>query len=237
MRLDKYLVATGCCSRSEAKKYVRKGGVLVNGVAAKVSDMSVDENNDEISFCGQKVTYRRFTYVMLNKPEGVVSATEDGRDVTVLDLLPADVRTRGMFPCGRLDKNTLGLMLLTDDGELSHKLLAPKSHVTKLYRYSSKFPMSPDDARRFEAGLTLEDGYETKPAKIQLDDDCLGGYITLVEGKYHQIKRMLEALDNKIIYLERIEFGPLKLDASLARGEWRYLSEDEIAALRDHAKQ
>ena len=162
---------------------------------------------------------------------------KDGRDVTVLDLLPADVRTRGMFPCGRLDKNTLGLVLLTDDGELAHRLLAPKSHVKKLYRYSSKFPVSPEDAQRFEAGLVLEDGYETKPAEIRLDDDRLGGYITLVEGKYHQIKRMLEALDNKITYLERVEFGPLTLDPMLDRGEWRYLTEDEIALLREHAKQ
>lgn len=237
MRLDKFLVATGCCSRSEAKKYARKGAVVVNGTAAKTSDMNVDENNDAVVFCGRKVIYRQFTYVMLNKPEGVVSATEDGRDVTVLDLLPADVRTRGMFPCGRLDKNTLGLVLLTDDGELAHRLLAPKSHVKKLYRYSSKFPVSPEDAQRFEAGLVLEDGYETKPAEIRLDDDRLGGYITLVEGKYHQIKRMLEALDNKITYLERVEFGPLTLDPMLDRGEWRYLTEDEIALLREHAKQ
>ena len=237
MRLDKFLVATGCCSRSEAKKYARKGAVSVNGAAAKTSDMNIDENNDRVVFCGREIVYRRFTYVMLNKPEGVVSATEDGRDVTVLDLLPTDVRTRGMFPCGRLDKNTLGLVLLTDDGELAHRLLAPKSHVEKLYRYSSKFPVSPEDAERFEAGLTLEDGYETKPARIKLDEDRLGGYITLVEGKYHQIKRMLEALDNKITYLERVEFGPLRLDASLARGEWRYLTDDEIEALRDHAKQ
>ena len=237
MRLDKFLVATGCCSRSEAKKYARKGAVTVNGTAAKTSDMNIDENNDEVIFCGRKILYRQFTYVMLNKPEGVVSATEDGRDVTVLDLLPADVRTRGMFPCGRLDKNTLGLVLLTDDGELAHKLLAPKSHVKKLYRYSSKFPVSPEDAQRFEAGLTLEDGYETKPAEIKLDDDRLGGYITLVEGKYHQIKRMLEALDNKITYLERVEFGPLTLDPLLDRGEWRYLTDDEIASLREHAKK
>ena len=237
MRLDKFLVATGCCSRSEAKKYARKGAVVVNGTAAKTSDMNVDENNDAVVFCGRKVIYRQFTYVMLNKPEGVVSATEDGRDVTVLDLLPADVRTRGMFPCGRLDKNTLGLVLLTDDGELAHRLLAPKSRVKKLYRYSSKFPVSPEDAQRFEAGLVLEDGYETKPAEIRFDDDRLGGYITLVEGKYHQIKRMLEALDNKITYLERVEFGPLTLDPMLDRGEWRYLTEDEIALLREHAKQ
>lgn len=237
MRLDKFLVATGCCSRSEAKKYVRKGAVTVNGAAQKSSEVNIDELTDEIVFLGKPVIYRKFTYIMLNKPEGVVSATEDGRDRTVLDLLPADVRTRGMFPCGRLDKNTLGLVLLTDDGALSHKLLAPKSHVTKIYRFSSKHPISQEDAERFEGGLTLEDGYVTKPAGIELDEDGLGGYITLVEGKYHQIKRMLEALENKITYLERVRFGPLVLDASLSRGEWRYLSDAEIEALREHTKQ
>lgn len=237
MRLDKFLVATGCCSRSEAKKHVRKGEVLVNGVAQKSSDVNIDELADKITFLGKPVVYRRFTYIMLNKPEGVVSATEDGRDRTVLDLLPADVRTRGMFPCGRLDKNTLGLVLLTDDGALSHRLLAPKSHVAKTYRFSSKLPVSPEDAERFESGLTLEDGYVTRPAGIKLDADGLGGYITLVEGKYHQIKRMLEALDNKITYLERVSFGPLTLDGALARGEWRYLTAAEIASLEAHGAE
>ena len=144
------------------------------------------------------------------------------------------MRKTDLFPCGRLDKNTLGLMLITDNGELAHRLLAPKSHVSKVYRYKSKFPMSEDDAKRFENGLTLEDGYETKPAKIKLDDDGMGGEIVLVEGKYHQIKRMLEALDNKITYLERISFGPLMLDTELKRGEWRYLTEEEIKELEAH---
>ena len=234
MRLDKFLVATGCCTRSVAKKQVRAGAVTVNGRAVTSADVNIDENKDTVCYCGKTVTYRRFTYVMLNKPEGVVSATEDGKDRTVLDLLPSDVRTRGMFPCGRLDKNTLGLMLLTDNGELAHRLLAPKSHVSKTSKFKSKYPVSEADARRFENGLVLEDGYETKPAKIELDGGGDSGYITLVEGKYHQIKRMLEALDNKIIYLERVSFGPLKLDPALERGDWRYLSEDEIKQLESH---
>lgn len=234
MRLDKYLVTTGCCSRSVAKKQVRAGAVTVNGRAPSTSDVSVDPENDVITYCGKTVVYRKYTYVMLNKPEGVVSATEDGKDKTVLDLLPADVRTRGMFPCGRLDKNTLGLMLLTDNGDLAHRLLAPKSHVSKVYRFKSKFPVSQDDAKKFENGLILEDGYETKPAKIQLEGNGDEGLITLVEGKYHQIKRMLEAIDNKIIYLERISLGPLTLDGALDRGKWRYLSEEEIKALEEH---
>ena len=234
MRLDKFLVATRCCSRSEAKKYVRRGAVSVNGNVPKSSDVNIDENADNIVFCGRAVVYRKYTYIMLNKPEGVVSATEDGRDRTVLDLLPADVRTNGMFPCGRLDKNTLGLILLTDNGELGHRLLAPKSHVSKKYRFRSKFPITKEEVSRFENGLELEDGYVTKPALIELDDDGESGYITLVEGKYHQIKRMLEALNNKITYLERVTFGPLTLDPTLERGEWRYLTAEETKALEQH---
>ena len=234
VRLDKFLVATGCCTRSVAKKQVRAGAVTVNGRAPSTSDINIDPELDRVTYCGKTVVYRKYTYIMLNKPEGVVSATEDGKDRTVLDLLPPDVRTRGMFPCGRLDKNTLGLMLLTDNGELAHRLLSPKSHVEKTYRFKSKFPVSEEDARRFENGLTLEDGYETKPARIALETGGDGGLITLVEGKYHQIKRMLEALDNKITYLERISFGPLTLDGTLERGEWRYLTEDEIRALESH---
>ncbi len=234
MRLDKFLVATGCCTRSVAKKQVRAGAVTVNGAVPKTADISVDEEKDRVTYCGKAVEYRRYTYVLLNKPEGVVSATEDGRDKTVLDLLPEDVRTRGMFPCGRLDKNTLGLVLLTDNGELAHRLLAPKSHVEKVYRFRSKFPVNAEEARRFETGLTLEDGYETKPAGIRLTGNGDEGYITLVEGKYHQIKRMLEALDNKIVYLERIRFGPLALDGTLERGQWRYLTAQEIAELESH---
>ena len=235
MRLDKFLVATGSCTRSVAKKQVRAGAVTVNGAVPKSSDVNVDEERDVITYCGSVVAYRKFTYVMLNKPEGVVSATEDGRDKTVLDLLPPDVRTRGMFPCGRLDKNTLGLMLLTDNGELAHRLLAPKSHVSKIYKFKSKFAVSQSDALRFEKGLTLEDGYETKPARIELIGNGDEGYITLVEGKYHQIKRMLEAIDNKITYLERVSFGPLVLDEGLERGEWRYLTAEEISALEAHS--
>lgn len=234
MRIDRYLGLTGCCTRTEAKKIIRAGGVTVNGIAVRSADAKLDPETDKVVFCGAPVTYRKYTYILMNKPEGVVSATEDGRDKTVLDLLPADMRKTDLFPCGRLDKNTLGLMFITDNGELAHKLLAPKSHVSKVYRYKSKFPMTAEEAARFENGLTLEDGYETKPAKIKLDEDGMGGEITLVEGKYHQIKRMLEALDNKITYLERISFGPLKLDETLGRGEWRYLTEDETNKLEAH---
>ena len=236
MRIDRYLGITGCCTRTEAKKIIRKGGVSVNGCVIASPEVKIDAESDKVVFCGRAVVYRKYTYILMNKPEGVVSATEDGRDRTVLDLLPADMRKNDLFPCGRLDKNTLGLMLITDNGELAHRLLAPKSHVEKKYRFRSKFPISSKDAERFETGLVLDDGYETKPAHIELHGDGDGGIITLVEGKYHQIKRMLDSLGNKITYLERISFGPLSLDPDLERGEWRYLTESEIELLEAHGK-
>ena len=232
MRLDKFLSETGMATRSEAKKAIRGGAVVVNGVAAGKSDAAVDPDRDEIFFRGERVIYRKYVYVLLNKPDGYVSATEDGREKTVLDLLPEEMSKKGVFPCGRLDKNTLGLMLLTDNGELAHRILSPKNHVEKKYRFKSKFPLDPDDVKRFEGGLTLDDGYVTKPARIELDDTLDAGVITLHEGKYHQIKRMLDALSNKITYLERISFANLTLEASgLERGEWRYLTDDEINEL------
>ncbi len=234
MRLDKFLGITGCCTRTEAKKIIRAGGVTVNGRVAKSPEDKVNPEGDAICFCGQAVIYRKYTYIMLNKPEGVVSATEDGRDRTVLDLLPGEMKKDHLFPCGRLDKYTLGLMLLTDNGELAHRLLAPKSHVSKEYYFRAQAPVSAADAVRFEEGLVLEDGYVTKPAKIALEGDGTCGVITLVEGKYHQIKRMLSAIDNRITYLERIRFGNLVLDPALERGEWRYLTEEEIAGLEAH---
>lgn len=236
MRLDKFLSITGTCSRSDAKRAIRAKSITVNGTVARAADEQINENSDEIFFYGRKIIYRQYSYIMLNKPEGVVSATDDGRDTTVLDLLPDGVRNERMFPCGRLDKNTLGLILITDNGDLAHRLLAPKSHVSKRYRFKSRDPISQSDANRFEKGLTLEDGYVTQPAKIELDDMGMGGIITLTEGKYHQIKRMLEALDNKVTYLERISFGPLVLDDALIRGEWRYLTDREIAELENHGK-
>ena len=236
MRLDKFLGFTGCCSRTEAKRIIRSGGVSINGISASSAEVKLDPEKDTVVFCGKTVVYRKYTYILLNKPQGVVSATEDGRERTVLDLLPESVKKTGLFPCGRLDKNTLGLMMLTDNGELAHRLLAPKSHVEKEYYFRSEHSVTKEQADRFEAGLTLENGYETKPARIRLEESGDCGVITLVEGKYHQIKRMMEALDNKITYLERIRFGPLTLPPNLGRGEWRYLTEEEIASLEAHGK-
>lgn len=231
MRLDKFLSITATATRSEAGKAIRRGGVTVNGTPARRADMQIDEQHDEIVFCGERVIYKPYRYVLLNKPDGYVSATEDGRDPTVLTLLPPVYTALGLFPCGRLDKHTLGLMLLTNDGELAHRLLSPRHHVQKRYAFRCKFPLTDGECARFRNGLVLEDGYETKPADIELFEDAHSGIITLVEGKYHQIKRMMESLHNQITYLERISFGPIALPEELARGEWRELTPDEEATL------
>ncbi len=234
MRIDKFLSNMGIASRTESSKAARGGLVLVNGIPVKKADVHIDPEKDKISYCGRLIEYRKYTYILMNKPDGVVSATEDGRDRTVIDLLPEELQKLELFPCGRLDKHTLGLMLLTDDGELAHRLLSPKHHVAKKYRFESKYPISEADISYLEAGATLEDGYVTKPSKIELFADKRSGYITLVEGKYHQIKRMLESVNNKITYLERVTFGPLLLDGGLARGEWRFLTREEIEKLEEH---
>ncbi len=234
MRIDKFLSSMGVASRTESSKAARAGLILLNGAAVKKADVHIDPEKDEITYCGRRIEYRKYTYILMNKPDGVVSATEDGRDKTVVDLLPEELQRLELFPCGRLDKHTLGLVLLTDDGELAHRLLSPKHHVKKTYRFESKFPLTNAEIQYLEKGATLDDGYVTKPSQIELDADGRSGYITLVEGKYHQIKRMLESVNNKITHLERIIFGPLKLDAALARGEWRFLTENEIDELEKH---
>ena len=232
MRLDKFLSSNGIASRSETLRAVRSGNVTVNGVAAKKSDAQIDPEKDVVTYFGRTVEYRKYVYVMLNKPEGYVSATEDGRDPTVLELLPDELQKRNLFPCGRLDKNTVGLMLLTDNGSLSHFLLSPKRHVSKKYRFKSKFSITEEMKTALESGVDIG-GYVTKPCEVEITDE--GGYITLTEGKYHQIKLMLDAVGNKVRELERITFGPLTLDEALSRGEWRYLNENEIKLLLAHA--
>lgn len=229
MRLDRMLSECGVASRTESSKAVRSGKVTVNGVPAKKSDLKVETETDVICYCGKTVHYRKYVYVLLNKPAGYVSATEDGKEPVVTLLLPEEYRKMGVFPCGRLDKNTVGLMLLTNDGPLSHRLLAPKSHVAKQYRFRVKFPLSEADCKHLTAGIDIGD-YVTKPCEIRLEDQT-EGILTLTEGKYHQIKRMMEAVHNQIVFLERISFGPLTLDGLRQRGDWRELNEDEIARL------
>ena len=233
MRLDKMLSECGVATRSECGKAARAGKISVNGVAVRKADVQVDPERDRVIYCGSAVQYRKFVYLMLNKPDGYISATEDGRgDPVVTDLLSPEYRKMGVFPCGRLDKHTLGLMLLTNDGVLSHRLLAPKSHIEKSYGFAVKFPLSEADVAALEAGVDIG-GYTTKPCRVTLTGER-EGVIAITEGKYHQIKLMMEAVHNQITYLERLTFGPLSLDAALARGEWRELTAEEIAALQKH---
>ena len=232
MRIDKFISELKIASRKEAASVAKKGGVLVNGTAVKDLSKHIDPEVDRVSYLGEELCDQKFVFVMLNKPEGYVSATEDTREKTVLDLLPPEVNKSGLFPCGRLDKNTLGLMLITDDGDLAHQLLAPKKHVSKVYGFECREPLSDSDIEKLCAGVDIGEDYVTKPAKVTLDGDTRQkGRITIDEGKYHQIKRMFEAVDNKITYLERLEFGALKLDGSLERGQWRYLTDAEVASL------
>lgn len=225
MRLDKLLCECGKASRSEAGKLIRGGKVTVNGQYVKKPDFKINEESDIVTLFGKVVEYKKFTYIMLNKPNGYVSATEDENEPCVLDLVSDEDRKKGLFPCGRLDKNTLGLVILTNDGEGAHRALSPKHHVSKVYRFECELPLNENDIARLENGLDIG-GYTTKPCKVKMTGEK-SGEITLTEGKYHQIKRMLNSVENQITYLERISFGDILLDTSLKRGEWRYLTPDE----------
>ena len=234
MRLDKYIVESGLASRSEITKVAKNGGVTVNGRTVSRVSGHIDPTVDKVTYLGREVIWREFTYVMLNKPDGYVSATDDLLNPTVLTLLPEELQRIGLFPCGRLDKNTLGLMILTNNGPLAHKLLAPKNHVSKKYRFTVKFPISDSDVVQLESGVDIG-GYFTAPCKVEMIDEK-NGYITLTEGKYHQIKLMAEAVHNQITYLERVTFGPITLDESLERGQWRFLTEEEQNLFESHGK-
>lgn len=234
MRLDKFIVESGFASRSEITKVAKNGGVTVNGQIVRRASGHIDPTTDTVTYLGREVIWREFTYVMLNKPDGYVSATDDLLNPTVLTLLPEELQKIGLFPCGRLDKNTLGLMILTNNGPLAHKLLAPKNHVSKKYRFTVKFPINENNRLELESGVDIG-GYTTAPCQVEMIDEK-NGYITLTEGKYHQIKLMAEAVHNQITYLERVSFGPVVLDESLERGQWRYLTEDEEQALENHGR-
>jgi 16S rRNA pseudouridine516 synthase len=236
MRIDKFLSSHGIASRSEAAKAAKAGLVSVNG--EKVRDLSrhIDPERDEVVYCGRPIVYRKYTYVMLNKPEGYVSATDDKSLPYVTELLPDELRRQELFPVGRLDKDTTGLMILTNNGQLAHSLLSPKKHVSKVYFFTAAEPVATGAEEKFRNGVTLADGYECKSADLSLAEDRLSGEITLTEGKYHQIKRMIASTDNRVTSLERIEFATIPLDRTLSRGEWRYLTAEEISVLENANK-
>ena len=230
MRIDKFLSECKVATRRESGAAIRRGQVLLNGAAVKRADTQVDPEHCEVVYCGERVFYRRYTYVLLNKPDGYVSATEDASDKTVLDLLPPELRKFDLFPCGRLDKNTLGLVLLTNNGPLAHALLSPKRHVEKVYRFECAHPLDAAALAALQTGVDIG-GYVTKPCRIVMQSET-SGEITLAEGKYHQIKLMWNAVDNRILYLERIRFACLTLDG-LERGAWRMLTDEEIKTLEE----
>ena len=230
MRLDKFLSETGTASRSESRKAARTGGISVNGTAVHDTAVHIDPEQDEIFFMGSRIVYRKSIYLMLNKPEGVVSATDDGTERTVLDLLPGKYRKMGLFPCGRLDKNTTGLLILTNNGALAHRLLSPKCHVEKTYRFTCERPLTDADCELLRRGVNIGEKSSTLPAKLTLSSDR-SGEITVTEGKYHQIKRMFGVYGAGVNALHRDAIGGLALDPALAPGQWRELSDEEVAKI------
>lgn len=229
-RLDKLLAGTGKWSRREVKALVRQGLVRVDGRLAASAEDKLDPAAAIITVAGETISLCRFTYVMLHKPAGVLTATEDRKQPTVLDLLPPELRRIGLAPVGRLDKDTEGLLLLTNDGELAHRLLSPKYHVDKRYLARVDGELSAADMEAFARGMTLGDGLECLPAGLEVLPDrvCV---VTLREGKFHQVKRMLAARGAPVLYLKRLSMGPLTLDDSLAAGAYRLLRAEEILAL------
>lgn len=232
MRIDKFMSECGLLTRRETAVAAKAGRISVNGLICKKADLHIDENTAVVLLDGVPVKWQKFTYIMLNKPEGYVSSTDDGDGPCVIELLPERERKIGLFPCGRLDKYTVGLMLLTNDGQLSHSLLSPKKHVNKSYKYECLNPLRETEEKQIEQGINIG-GYVSLPCEIEQAENNLSGIITLHEGKYHQIKRMFDAVGNKITKLERITFGPLILDPKLDRGEWRELTPKEIECLRN----
>ena len=231
-RLDKIIAGEGTYSRREVRLLVRQGRVLVDGVPARSPEDKVVPEAVEIMVDGTVLHCRRYTWIMLHKPAGVLSATEDGRGATVLDLLPQDLQRQGLFPVGRLDKDTEGLLLLTNHGELTHRLLSPRYHVDKVYYARVEGVLTAADTAAFAGGMVLADGLECLPAGLELlsPQEAL---VTLREGKFHQVKRMLAACGKPVTYLKRLSMGPLRLDEALAPGAFRPLTEGEIHTLLD----
>ena len=226
IRLDKYIADSGAASRKEARDLVKAGRIKVNGAIASAADMKIDATSAKILLDGERLDHSENKYIMLNKPNGVVSATEDANEKTVIDLLPENLRRQGLFPVGRLDKDTTGLLLLTNDGAFSHSVISPKRHVSKLYRAAVTGVLDEQDIQAFENGLTLGDGTRCMSAKLEIVRPSVG-HVTIYEGKYHQVKRMFASRGKYVTALHRLAIGSLELDESLAPGEYRDLTPEE----------
>lgn len=230
MRLDKFLCDTAGLTRTEAKNAVKKGQIAVNGQVQKAVDFKVKENTDTVTFQGKPLSYAAFHYYMLHKPAGVITATEDKKESTVMDILREE-KVKNLFPVGRLDKDTEGLLLITDDGELAHNLLSPKKHVDKEYLVKVRDSISEEDCRKLSEGVDIGDEKPTAPAKVErvAEKEIL---LTIREGRFHQVKRMLQAVGNEVLYLKRLSMGSLRLPEDLEKGAYRPLSEEEIYKIK-----
>lgn len=229
MRLDKYLCELNIGTRSEVKDIIKHKRVMVNDIIVNDPGMHVNDD-DEVKLDGNILMYEEFRYYMLNKPAGVISATEDPVDKTVIDLLEGE-NTKGLFPVGRLDKDTEGLLLITNDGDLAHRMLSPKKHVDKCYLVKLAEPIDKEDIADLKEGVDIGDDELTMPAKVEaISPKSL--YLTITEGRYHQVKRMMNAVGNEVTYLKRVSFGPLILDNDLPLGSFRRLDDDEVLMLK-----
>ncbi len=234
MRIDRYLANSGVGTRTEVKELLKKGKVTVNDKIIKDASFHVNEETDVIKFNSNEISYKEYVYIMLNKPDGVISATEDPRHGTVIDLLDEEIKRFNPFPVGRLDKDTEGLLILTNDGILAHDLLSPKKHVNKRYYVELKRKLTPNAKSKLENGIELAEDFITKDAKIEMAfEDAKQCFITITEGKYHQVKRMFVAVNNKVLYLKIVQMGSLKLDDSLELGQYRELTTNELEMLKN----
>lgn len=232
IRLDKFLADMGMGTRSELKKAIRNGRVTIDGIPAKKPEEKVNPDVQTVSYDGNEIRYQHMEYYMLHKPAGVVSATKDAKEKTVIDLITGTKR-KDLFPVGRLDKDTEGLLLITNDGDLAHRLLAPGKHVDKVYFARIEGRVTEEDVEAFKAGLDIGDEVLTMPATLQIlsSDEISEIEITIQEGRYHQVKRMFEAVGKKVLYLKRLSMGTLRLDEQLAKGTFRLLTKEEIEQL------
>lgn len=234
VRLDKFLCEVSGCTRNEAKKLIRQGKVLAGGEMIKKPEYKIVPGQDKVMLDGKEFKYREYKYLMLNKPKGVVTATMDSREKTVMDLIP-DIHKKGMFPVGRLDKDTEGLLLITNDGDLAHRLLSPKHHVTKRYSVTVTGEIGRVQQKAFEAGLDIGEKKPLKPARLEIlkSGEVSKAEVFITEGRFHQIKRMFKAVGNQVLELKRLSMGPLLLDPELLPGQYRELTEEEIRCLKE----
>lgn len=233
IRLDKFLSGQGVGARKEIRNFIKNGLIQINDKKAISADQKIDTDQDCIFYNGDKITYKQFVYFMMNKPQGIISASNDPKQTTVVDLLPETVRRPGLFPAGRLDKDTEGLLIITDDGDFAHSILSPKKHVWKNYYVIVDGSLDEEEKNMIENGMTLSDGTQFSPAKLEIikKEANAEAVIMIHEGKFHQIKRMFGELSKKVVYLKRLSVGNISLDETLKPGEYREMAVEEIKSI------